>query len=329
VDINSYMALGKHVVLALGFEDCDDYEGFLADDGRVKKLASIGADVPPLELGVFAYSLVAWSKYGYSLFDVDESLLAGLLLTAPTDAPGFPHCPFPSFVIRIPEGFISFPDLARTSLTEPFSPESSSWLTLIHVSHVRNMPVKGGSYTSALKITGFIGGATSASMSNLILEGGFENAQKHLEADATWLWEGAQVTDSASDVSNKAMLRVVFNLLTWLESVGGITTQKQADHVLARMRRRSGKPLPRRWRLSSDIEISPEIVEAARQSGQGCEGGWHVTRRHVVRGHLRNQVCGKGRLERKVRWIAPHWKGPVAGDVLSHVYRVTEKLRKK
>lgn len=40
-----------------------------------------------------------------------------------------------------------------------------------------------------------------------------------------------------------------------------------------------------------------------------------LTTRFVVRGHWRNQPCGEGRKERRLTWIAPHWKGPSLAEV--------------
>jgi len=40
------------------------------------------------------------------------------------------------------------------------------------------------------------------------------------------------------------------------------------------------------------------------KSSRTCKVRW------VVRGHWRNQACGKGRQERRPTWIEPYWKGP-------------------
>lgn len=40
--------------------------------------------------------------------------------------------------------------------------------------------------------------------------------------------------------------------------------------------------------------------------------------RHLVRGHWRWQVCGKGRLERRLMWIRPHWRGDEQNETPSH-----------
>jgi len=49
----------------------------------------------------------------------------------------------------------------------------------------------------------------------------------------------------------------------------------------------------------------------ARQgmAGSASEGSEAAVVRHLVRGHWRWQVCGKGRAERRLIWIKPHWRG--------------------
>jgi len=44
--------------------------------------------------------------------------------------------------------------------------------------------------------------------------------------------------------------------------------------------------------------------------------------RFRVRGHFRNQACGEGRLERRLTWITPHWKGPTYAEMVEKGYLV-------
>jgi len=54
----------------------------------------------------------------------------------------------------------------------------------------------------------------------------------------------------------------------------------------------------------------------------GVGTGRKVDKRFIVRGHYRNQVYGKGRLERKRIWIMPFWKGPELAEIVSKKYKV-------
>ncbi|GAG17597.1 unnamed protein product, partial [marine sediment metagenome] len=51
--------------------------------------------------------------------------------------------------------------------------------------------------------------------------------------------------------------------------------------------------------------------------------GWHYNYRFWVRGHFRNQACGKGRQDHKLLWIQPHLKGPDEGDIIHKRYDVS------
>lgn len=54
-----------------------------------------------------------------------------------------------------------------------------------------------------------------------------------------------------------------------------------------------------------------------KHASQGEDSGRHINVRTLVSGHWRNQPCGTGRLERKVIWIEPHWRGPEEAPLTS------------
>lgn len=66
------------------------------------------------------------------------------------------------------------------------------------------------------------------------------------------------------------------------------------------------------------IDARAEIAHWAR-SGRAHSS---PSVRTLVRGHWRNQACGKGRLERKIIHIQPFWKGPEDGPVVVREHRV-------
>lgn len=302
-----------------GTDGCEDVSKYIEASER-KMFFSIES----VDTCQFIMDMVIWAKYGYSVFDVDDDLLAGLLLTSPSDAPVFPHLPLPSFVIRLSPGFVPYPRLATGA-------QEQSWLVAIHVSYLRNVPDDVNSSGANLLRISMMNdpemrdGLTFTSVVN---EAKFVSAQHLLKQDASFLWEDSTVSDPEYKRLEDMVVRIVFNLCSWLESVGGLSSRKQANLREYQEAKKRQLPRSKRWVLCSEIPISAEIVEAAKQSGQGSSRGWHVTRRYVVRGHLRNQVCGVGRQDRRVIWVAPYWKGPEGGDVLNHLYRASEKLRK-
>lgn len=353
MNLNRWVSIAKKMADHFGVEGCEDFVVYHTDTERARKIEEEHNELlgSLLDAGFFVQSIALWSKYGHPVFDVDDALLAGLLLTTPTDAPGFPHLPFPSFLIRLSPGFVPYPkrltEARVRSLPAPpaaqhrgkawepsqgshqIASSDSDWLEMIQVSRLRNVPHNKGGASDVLRIvTGNDDDdPRSKSISTILRENTFTNAQDFLSSHTRLLWEGGEVMDSACDHVSDVAVRLVFNLCTWLESVGGLKTRRESDRVLVRLAKKNNKPRARRWILSSEIEIAPEVVEAARQSGQGGRGGWHVMRRHMVRGHMRRQVCGVGRQDRKPMWIAPFPRGPEGGDVLDHVYKITEKIK--
>jgi hypothetical protein len=58
------------------------------------------------------------------------------------------------------------------------------------------------------------------------------------------------------------------------------------------------------------------------ESGEGSEGGRSMNVRTIVSPHWTHQVCGTGRSERRLQWIATHWRGPEDAPVSVHATRV-------
>lgn len=75
------------------------------------------------------------------------------------------------------------------------------------------------------------------------------------------------------------------------------------------------------WDVGREIKLSPHLREAAK-TAVNRGPAWRVRSRFAVRGHWRNQAHGTGRKERRMTWIAPHWKGPEGAEALRKVYEV-------
>jgi hypothetical protein len=65
-------------------------------------------------------------------------------------------------------------------------------------------------------------------------------------------------------------------------------------------------------------------VSKQKYAPERCEyeGGFHYSYRFWVRGHFRNQVCGKGRADRKLMWIEPYMKGPDQAAIVHRQYDI-------
>lgn len=71
--------------------------------------------------------------------------------------------------------------------------------------------------------------------------------------------------------------------------------------------------------VGRSIKIKKQEHEPSRVE---YDGGFHYSYKFWVRGHFRKQVCGKGRSERKLKWIEPYLKGPDQAAVVHRQYDV-------
>ena len=78
------------------------------------------------------------------------------------------------------------------------------------------------------------------------------------------------------------------------------------------------------WDIGREIKLPKDLREAARNLGRADRHPtqWALQSRKIVRGHWRNQPCGKGFSERRRKWIEPYFKGPETGDVIQTLYSV-------
>jgi hypothetical protein len=94
---------------------------------------------------------------------------------------------------------------------------------------------------------------------------------------------------------------------------------------------RHGKWEPKTWQLGSEVKLPGPLRDAARafcQSGGGS-GRWKIASRFSVRGHYHAYLYGKGRTERRLKWVQPYMKGPEDGPAISErTYEVDEKEKK-
>jgi hypothetical protein len=73
------------------------------------------------------------------------------------------------------------------------------------------------------------------------------------------------------------------------------------------------------------VKIEQEYIylsHPASYTGSGDSAGHKIDARFTVRGHWRNQACGKDLQEHRRTWIAPYWKGPSTSEILIKPYKV-------
>lgn len=115
--------------------------------------------------------------------------------------------------------------------------------------------------------------------------------------------------------------RVVACLALYLDHSEG--PEQRWDPTLLERNRARGRAVTT-WEIGREIKLPKELREAARTLGRADRNPapWAVQSRMLVRGHWRNQACGKGRAERRKQWIAPYWKGSDVGAVVDKLYKI-------
>jgi hypothetical protein len=138
--------------------------------------------------------------------------------------------------------------------------------------------------------------------------------------------------------SNNDILATVNNALLYITNnehdvVRG-SMDPARDALRERMLRAKG---PKREKLKARLREIPEhpvftvggtyIIDKRLTEGTGLTTGRHLNVRFIVAGHWRQQPCGAGGKQRKLIWIAPHWKGPELAPVTRSVGIVRQPVR--
>ena len=80
------------------------------------------------------------------------------------------------------------------------------------------------------------------------------------------------------------------------------------------------------YSVGPDVTFSRSPLKTTSTNPKKKEG-CQQTYRYLVRGHYRNQPCGKNWSQIETIWIEPHWRGPDTGDVLARAYIIREGVR--
>jgi hypothetical protein len=334
MNIKVMMSLAKSDAAKFGVSNCENFVEFMDDptnsrilsDDIARTEAVIGHKLttPTGILALIRFAHMQWYKSGLNVFDITDSLLAGLLLTTPSDEPGFPRFPFPSFVIRIPPGFV--PMTMRGPYVES---EKTMWLTQILVNHFDSV-LPGSGETMGISVS--VGGDSDlpSDTTEQIPLDAYKNTADFLKEDeARWdhlaASSDAPIYHSNTNLTLRAAIRIVANLCSWLESIGGMASQKPSNVLLNKMGNKKKLHITQ-WIVGREVKLEPDLLKSAKEHILGLDSrrspaGWHLTARFPVRGHMRRQPCGKNWSERKMIWIKPFFHGPQGGDVMAHIYK--------
>jgi hypothetical protein len=258
-----------------------------------------------------------WVSQGLPVFRISEDALAAYLLTDPSDVlPEEVQAPFEAFVIELPERFWN-------------TDSGYIRLIVIHKYHVPEAHV-GSVHKKAVDRINF----ACVTESGLVLHENIELPTDHPTIGA-WLERVneknllADADLSSSEYSAvKLARRLYVNLCLWISERGAGKKLKAPTKAYTKRQKELQKtPSPSVWLLGCEINLDRQLIRnaqdlAAEESGLTCSAAWQINKRFTVRGHWRNQACGKKLSEHKRIFIKPYWKGPKEGEKLSHLYKL-------
>ena len=119
-----------------------------------------------------------------------------------------------------------------------------------------------------------------------------------------------------------SIAKLVFNTILYINSPNA---DLQHRSIFLKPPKVKGRKTPKK-RIWTGQEIiagtSVKLSSTVRQTLEERTKGWKITYSFVVRGHWRNQACGKGRKDRKKKWIKPYVKGrDLATKIMGHTYQ--------
>lgn len=267
------------------------------------------------------HQMALWFMSGMPVFQPSMGLLSCLIHT---DVSGVDlrevKPPFGAFCVQLPDGFWSSDGVPVRLLSFSMTRD------------LRNLPDGSSSLTLA---SGGISEFLSAAKSCIEpcfrvfaprIDGKLLDHCDYIEENGRFTHEAAvDTTRSILPVTEQDSMVLNLSRALWVGLCLYIA-ERGRGRLISRPRgaggRRSTEPAkrgsPMVWELGREVEFDRELYESAR----ACEtvGGYRIACRFTVRGHWRNQACGKRGADRKPVWIKPHWKGPRDGERISHLY---------
>lgn len=256
-----------------------------------------------------------WAEYGFNVFSLSEDLAATFLLTEPLPVPedGL-ALPFPVFVIRIPAGVVPF-----------FVDGKQEWAETIWVHQFTGRHRIHGP-TKFIRVSAF---NKHAQVWRDRFPANIADAEDESIFNRTEYGDPAYVPED--QLSVRAAVQIVRNLVAWLDSMGGLSKQERPQPPRAGKSKQSRKKAesgvyPRVWLLGKDVKLRPELKRVASELSLGASKkhapkGWRLRARQIIRGHWKQQPYGPQNSLRKLKRIEPYWRGPEGEAAWAHVYK--------
>lgn len=280
------------------------------------------------------HTLLGWIDNGMPVFELTHGLMAALLLTDPTDVLAEDvKMPFPTFLVRFPQPFWQVQGNSGTHRPAVYA--------LVHQCLTPKMMINSDGQAHVFdRETRIINRIVSQDGITQV----WERRTPIPEAGpiAPWLAEivgeapneGQSLRPLIEDDRHLliAFRRLLINLCLYIaeHGRGEKISRPPKKHKSKNKSEPSPAPTPEVWILGREVKLDRDLVDSAKawtesRAGGKRADGWKIRSRFTVRGHWRNQPCGEGRKERRLKWIAPHWKGE--GPKLAHIYQVQDDTK--
>lgn len=242
-----------------------------------------------------------WANGGFPQVTLGHKLAASLMATEiAKDLVPELHLPWETFVIVVPSGLI--PNVVYIAISGVRDVDGHIRLMC---GVTKNFVPGDGSGSSTKQSYGFSASWTLHSISDLTEPSTFSG---YLGCD------DQEEVRRKSDMIHRLALGVLLELQAYREKAGEFPSRPSSK---SSQKSSDGAPAAFTFELRRDVKIDARPYVAAYLAGHGKSPAVQL----LVRGHSKRQVCGKGRLGRKIVWIEPYWKGsddlPIA--VRSHV----------
>lgn len=261
-----------------------------------------------------------WAQFGFNVFDLSPDLAAAFLLTDPAPIEGELKLPFPCFFIRLPPGIVPV-----------FVHGQQHWAEGIWCHRFVSYRTKDGASAPFFRWT------IEWKWVNLWTDRAPTDVEGPSDGPMyNQIWNGDPPHVPEDEISTDRALRIIRNLVSWLDASGGIEghTKPQPPHVKRNNKDRrhilETGAWPHVWFFGGNVKLRPELRRLAREfalasSEKHSLPGWQLHVKHAVRGHWKRQAHGEGLALRKRRWIEPYWRGPEGAAAWAHIYEVGDQ----
>jgi hypothetical protein len=281
--------------------------------------------------------IMKWRESSYPVFELTHSLMAALLLTNPISVEKSQvKLPFQTFIIKLPYQFWTMHSIDGNKKIRE----------LVNVKHIIVQFIEQDGFPAvALRlISDKNKKGQSCLLENLSIWNdetsikqilNFKSVPKNINTNSALGNKANPYTVPIEQEDNfllSASLRLLINLCLYLQEKPP-TNQKTKPlkiHNLCDFSKRPTYFNIKQWLIGKEIKLDKNLIQASKDwtnTFRKQTSQWRVSSRFTVRGHWRNQACGKDHKEHKLVWIEPFWKGPTEGIFVSHLYK-NENLKK-